>query len=190
MPRRSRTRVRVFPALSVLVVGLILVAWPASPAEAHDDLLETSPADGSTVETVPREVVLRFTGDLLDFSQDVIVTTPDGEQLTGLDVSVEGAQAVAVLPDGLGPGAYTVAWRVVSNDGHPVQGKFGFVVAGGPVATASPSPGVPAPTGTATPGVDGPAADSSSAALAWIGGAAGLAIAAVAGAYALRRHRS
>ena len=36
--------------------------------------------------------------------------------------------AVIAPVDALGPGSYKVEWRVVSADGHPVDGRFGFTV--------------------------------------------------------------
>ncbi len=190
-----------------LVVGSLfalsaLVAWSAAPAWAHDQLLESTPADGSTVEEAPDEIVLRFSSDLIDLSQDVIVTTPDGERLTGLDVSVDGSRAIAALPEGLGPGAYEVAWRVVSGDGHPIQGQLGFTVSGTAAPAASPPVASPSVAGSpaAGPSAAGPAAtpptqrpsdgSSSSVPLAvWVAGAAIAAAATGAGLLAARRRR-
>jgi methionine-rich copper-binding protein CopC len=197
--------------VAALVTAPLLIATTATPAAAHDQLLETDPADGSTVEQVPAEVVMRFSGDLIDLSQAVIVTTPDGEQLTDLVVTVSGATATAALPDGLGPGAYTVAWRVVSEDGHPVEGVFGFTVAG-PAPSATPAPTTPAastpaptttgpvspspgvtPTPTASPGTDGSSDDDApgSPARGWAVAAVLAAVAALgaAGVVILRRRR-
>ncbi len=147
-PERQSARRTIGTVLcAVLSVGLL---WgSAAPASAHDQLVSTEPADGSTVASAPATVVATFSSDLIDLSQDMIVTTPDGTRLTGLDVTVSGRQVSAQLPDGLGAGDYTVAWRVVSSDGHPIEGRYGFTVAGGGpaptrsasvVATAAPTP--------------------------------------------------
>lgn len=147
-PGRLSARRTIGTALcAVLSVGLL---WgSAAPASAHDQLVSTEPADGATVASAPSTVTATFNSDLIDLSQDMIVTTPDGTRLTGLDVTVSGPQVSAQLPDDLGPGDYTVAWRVVSSDGHPIEGRYGFTVAGGGpaptrsapvVATAAPTP--------------------------------------------------
>ena len=67
------------------------------------------------------------------------------EQLTDLEVA-------AGLPDDLGPGTYTVAWRVVSADSHPIRGAFVFAVGrpggrcrGGVSRRRSPPRGLPRP---------------------------------------------
>lgn len=150
-------------AIALVVVLAGLVGVPAGPAWAHVQLLSSTPAAGSTVEQAPHQIVLEFTDDLLDLSQDVIVTTPTGDRLTGLDVSVAGPRAIAALPDGLGPGAYTVTWRVVSRDGHPIEGRFAFSIAGVGPATRPPT------TSTATTSEPTPAGWSSSGpAWAWV----------------------
>ena len=62
------------------------------------------------------------------------------------------------LPPGLGSGSYVVAWRVISDDGHPVHGAYVFsvgtdrgavraAVVAGALATESGSPGVGAVAG-------------------------------------------
>ena len=61
---------------------------------------------------------------------------------------VEGATSTVALDGTRCNGAYTVAYRVVSSDGHPVQGSYSFTLA---VPGAASAPAVPAtgqPAGT------------------------------------------
>lgn len=146
MPRSSRAGRNVALPLFALLTGLVVLST-AAPAAAHDQLLSTEPADGSTVDTVPEKVVLTFSDDLLDLSQEVVVAAPDGSTLDGLDVTVTGPELAARLPSGLGAGAYTVTWRAVSSDGHPIQGRFGFTVAD----EASDAASTPPDEASATP---------------------------------------
>ena len=59
MPRSSRAGRNVALPLFALLTGLVVLST-AAPAAAHDQLLSTEPADGSTVDTVPEKVVLTF----------------------------------------------------------------------------------------------------------------------------------
>jgi len=52
--------------------------------------------------------------------------------------------AVIAPVDALGPGSYKVEWRVVSADGHPVDGTFSFTV-GDTTVSAAPAPVTPSP---------------------------------------------
>jgi hypothetical protein len=71
----------------------------------------------------------------------VSVTGPDGKQWNEGAFQVEGSTVTQQLRP-LGPkGAYTVAWRVVSADGHPISGTFGFTL-----TTAGTGPTTDGPT--------------------------------------------
>jgi hypothetical protein len=55
------------------------------------------------------------------------------------------AVSVAVRPGG-SPGGYSVAYRVVSDDGHPVEGTFGFQLAGSSRSSSTSAAAVPSST--------------------------------------------
>src|SRR5699024_10824890 len=74
------------------------------------------------------------------------------------------------LADDLPAGEYSVDWRVVSADGHPISGEFTFTVTeqaavgDSPESTDSPDASDTASaTETATPGEDAPSGDTASA---------------------------
>jgi methionine-rich copper-binding protein CopC len=131
----------------------------APPASAHDQVVSTSPADGSSV-SAPTRVSVTFSEKVLavEGANRIVVTGPLGPvqgELTARDRVVQLTFAAA-LP----PGPYRVQWRAASSDGHPVSGAFGFSVraaASTPVSTAtaagptSASPASTAPTVVATP---------------------------------------
>ncbi len=133
-------RPRLLPALAAIGLAGLLVVAGAPAADAHDALVSTDPEDGAVLDTPPDEISLTFSADLLDISATVLLTGPDGPVETA--VAVVGTTATATVPTGLRDGGYTVAWRVVSSDGHPIQGSFGFTV-GDPEAasTATTDPG-------------------------------------------------
>lgn len=124
----------------VPLTAAALVLTPA-PASAHDVLLSSSPEDGQTLEELPEEVVLTFNNAPLESGDGnaVIVTGPDGEttyedgELTfdGTDVSVD----LAPLEEA---GDYSIDYRVVSSDGHPIQESLSFSVTEEAVEAAAP----------------------------------------------------
>lgn len=103
----------------------------ASPAMAHDDELKTSPAAGATVDAGRVPITLTFGEELLtgddSISHEVVVTNEAGEIVPALCASAEGFElsTAAALDQ---PGTYTVTWRTVSADGHPVDGTFNFKI--------------------------------------------------------------
>ena len=114
-------------ALLPVVVGLVLAT--AGAASAHANLVATTPGVGASLDRAPSRIVLRFDEPVETVSGAVRVYTVGGdsvpvgvaEQLTDLEVATD-------LPDALAPGTYTVAWRVVSADSHPLRGAFVFAV--------------------------------------------------------------
>ena len=70
----------------------------------------------------------------------ITVVGPDGTFWTDGEVRVEGTEVVAPVRP-LGPaGDYTVGYRVLSNDGHPVSGKRGFTLTEAGTGTPAPPP--------------------------------------------------
>jgi hypothetical protein len=62
------------------------------------------------------------------------VTNDRGDHFEQGQTQVQGAMVnISLLP--IPPGLYTVAYRVVSADGHPVSSEYSFEVASNPVAS-------------------------------------------------------
>jgi methionine-rich copper-binding protein CopC len=126
---------------SVLLALGILIAGPAPLALAHTELILSTPDDGSRIATVPDEVELTFSEDLLPETVVVSVEDSAGMVVRVLELEVDGSDVIVTWPPGLSGTDYTVNYRVVSQDGHPVSGSLAFTVDSPPVATeASASP--------------------------------------------------
>ncbi|NLE71375.1 MAG: copper resistance protein CopC [Actinomycetales bacterium] len=141
---------------AVLVIGL-LGALLAAPAAAHDVLVGTDPPDGAVLDTVPTQVVLAFSAPQTDLGAELAVTGADGTAWASGPAVVAGTTVTQALRPGLPDGAYTVAWRSVAQDGHPVSGTFSFEVAAGQAPEATDAPAEPTQTPAATPAPDEPA---------------------------------
>jgi len=122
---------------SAVVGALVLAVVFGAPAMAHTDLADSSPADGETVVSLDT-VRLEFTGDLLDIGAELTLVGPTGES-TSLDVEFPEPQVVEAAVPALLAGEQTLRWRVVSEDGHPIEGEIPFT-ADPPAPSRSPSP--------------------------------------------------
>jgi methionine-rich copper-binding protein CopC len=169
------------PALLAIVLSslLWLVTVLVEPASAHDVLVRTDPADGSTVATLPDVIVLTFNEPGQADGTVVAVTGPSGNVASGSPMLVDSEVRQAVGP-GSPAGRYTVDWRVVSSDGHPVDGSFTFTASAGTGGTATPRP---------SDATTVPAADARSGATGWAIGAAIAIFAMGIGAILLYRRR-
>lgn len=143
-------------AALALAVGGVLVATPAS---AHDELVSTDPASGSTVDALPAQLTLTFNESVSteQGATEVKVTDAAGTDLAAAHPTVQDNNVVTQQLRGPASGVVTVVWKVVSADGHPVSGQYTFTVAG----ATTPTP-VPTVTVTVTPTpVDTPSASPS-----------------------------
>jgi copper transport protein len=110
------------------------------PASAHAALRATDPEDGSLLKSAPRHLTLTFTESVGLLDDSFRVLDPDGRRLrTGEPRHAPGGGDTArvALPAKLAEGTYTVAWRVVSADSHPVSGAFTFSVGKRSLTTAT-----------------------------------------------------
>ncbi|GAB3633760.1 hypothetical protein GCM10027421_31130 [Microbacterium shaanxiense] len=135
-----RSPAPILLAATLLAAVLVLFAWP-QPAAAHDALIDSNPAADSTVETLPDELSLTFSAALIggDGSTDVVVTDAEGNDVTDGEATLDGAMVVQPLASGGTAGQYHVIWKVVSSDGHPTSGEFGFSVSTGAAGDAPPA---------------------------------------------------
>ncbi|MET3808014.1 methionine-rich copper-binding protein CopC [Nakamurella sp. UYEF19] len=145
-------------ATTLIAVGLWLGL--AGSASAHDVLVSSDPADGSTVAVAPTVITFTFDQPVQNFDPVVSLIGPDGKQYATGTPAISGNVVTGTV--GAGPaGAYTAAYRIVSADGHPVTGEVRFTLAGDegvPSGSAVGSPSVGAPS----PAADSPSTGESS----------------------------
>lgn len=113
---------------------LAAFAMLSIPAYAHDTLISTDPADGDTLESSPESITLTYSADILEVSPVVRIVDGAGEAVADVEPTVDGPEVTATLTDPLPAGDYTVQWRVVSSDGHPIEGSLDITVEQGPAA--------------------------------------------------------
>ena len=123
--------------LAIGVAAIATAALVASPAAAHTELRGSSPEEGSTVETLD-EVRLDFSSALLDIGAELVLVDSDGtsHELTPEFPAGENAAVAAVASDALAAGETVLDWRIVAEDGHPIEGQIAFTYA--PVEPAAP----------------------------------------------------
>ncbi len=134
----SCPRRRVLAA--AFLVAALLALLGALPAAAHARLLSSTPADGSTVRTLPENVELVFSENIDARLAQVVIEDSAGA-VVGRDVQVRGPAVEIPSPKTLPAGPVTVRYRVVSADGHPIAGQIAFTYQG-----AQRSPSVPGST--------------------------------------------
>lgn len=124
----ARTRSLLALLLAVMLpLGLLLTS---APAHAHDSLISSDPEDGATLEVAPEQITLTYSAEVLEVSPVVQISGGEGKEPVELDVVIDGPTVTAEITEALPAGSHTVQWRVVSSDGHPIEGSFTFTVEG------------------------------------------------------------
>jgi methionine-rich copper-binding protein CopC len=110
--------------LRLLLAGIVLGA--AGSAFAHAHLEEASPADGSVLHAPPRQLVLRFSEAAQLTSLILVRDDGSAQKISPLPETAQARITIA-LP-ALDPGRYRVSFRVLSADGHVVNGALHFAL--------------------------------------------------------------
>ncbi|MEU1588388.1 copper resistance CopC family protein [Micromonospora sp. NPDC005710] len=134
VPSPRRTAVRLGAAVFAVLVAVLI---PAGPAWAHNSLKTATPARDATVPSAPKEVTLEFMQRLDPAFTTIVLTDAAKRKIPTGEPVVAGAKSTVQVTGALPNGTYTVAYRVVSVDGHPVQGSYPFTVAD-PTSSAAP----------------------------------------------------
>ncbi|WP_062072282.1 copper resistance CopC family protein [Demequina sediminicola] len=204
------TRVASLRAVGALVLAALATALVAPSASAHTELRSSTPAADSTVEVLD-EVVLEFSSDILDIGTELSLVDAEGTS-HALEATYPSTNSVsAPVPGNLTAGAVTLQWRIVAEDGHPIEGTIPFTyspadaamteaeaspTAGG--ASASPEPTAsavttggliaeasPSPSPSASPA----ASDEEGGIQAWVWIVVAIAVIGTAGAALIAQSR-
>ena len=177
---RSNSSKFVAALLSVLVASPLALFGVASPAAAHDQLISSSPADQRELSTPPSQIRLTFNDAPMKGTPKIIAGERGGDPVILGTPTIEGKTVTVPWP-AKAAGTYGVTWRVVSSDGHPINGSFAFRVQNAGTASSSPSVPVESPsTSNNTPGAASPAANTNTSSSNTGGMLAGLAAALMA----------
>jgi copper transport protein len=122
-------------AVAALLIVLLTVILPATPAQAHAVLSSTDPPAESVVQQAPGKVTLVFSEPVQLVKDRIRVLAPDNSRVDVGDPAVSGS-AVTVTVRGQAQGTYLVSYRVVSADSHPIAGAFTYSVGAPSTRTA------------------------------------------------------
>ncbi|WP_406831511.1 copper resistance CopC family protein [Pedococcus sp. KACC 23699] len=164
--KRRTIRITVWVAVLGLLLGVLSSIIGAVSADAHAALKSVTPGDGSTVSTAPTTVTLSFNEPIGTTFATVTVTGPSGNVGNGRP-KVEGTTVTEELDADLPNGVYKVAFRVVSEDGHPVSDTSSFTIKAAqssPTSEPTMTPGNSAtpPSASSTASTESPTAATAS----------------------------
>lgn len=131
--RAATDRRSLAAVLLALITALFMLVGTAQPAAAHDELISSDPESGASLDASPESLTLTFSGNVMDIGREIRVTDSSGESLIERESTVERQRVIQPLsnPGSTEDETYTVVWRVVSEDGHPIEGTYEYTVGAG-----------------------------------------------------------
>ncbi|MFM8621533.1 MAG: copper resistance protein CopC [Candidatus Nanopelagicaceae bacterium] len=121
--------------LRKLLLAVFLMIWQMPFANAHAIMVDSFPKPNSHLTEIPSVVWIEFDGSLQTFEgvdvNKLMITDVNGNRIDDGNFKVGGAR-VAVSVKNQAKGTIKIYYRVVSEDGHPVEGFYKFFVDGLP----------------------------------------------------------
>lgn len=110
-----------------LVLLIFFALWFPVTVWAHTGLEKAVPGEGETVKEDVRNIELIFNTNI-ESTSTFDVRDQTGKTIKPSDIRVKGKTLSGSLNEPLPPGEYTVHWRIIGADGHPVKGSYSFRV--------------------------------------------------------------
>jgi copper resistance protein C len=111
--------------------------------------VSSNPEDGATLASPPSVITLTFNESVEGEFSAVVVLDAAGAHHESGEPQVAGVQVTQAV-GALDAGSFNISYRIVSEDGHPVEGTLAFSITG------------PAPTATRTAAAAAPSAAAAS----------------------------
>ena len=113
-------------AASRLLVCMLFTLVISATAFAHTALTEATPGDGAMMKQGPAHINLTFNGPVKLVKLELMGV--GHEMPTNFESNSEAKNAFMIETPGMHPGAFTVNWAVIGEDGHTVADSYSFTV--------------------------------------------------------------
>ena len=121
----KHSQFRLWAASRLLVCMLFTLAISAT-AFAHTALTEATPGDGAMMKQGPAHINLTFNEPVKLVKLELMGV--GHEMPTNFESNSEAKNAFMIETPGMHPGAFTVNWAVIGEDGHTVADSYSFTV--------------------------------------------------------------
>ena len=111
---------------SRLVACALFTLMISATAFAHTALTEAMPGDGAMIKQGPAHINLTFNGLVKLVKLELMGV--GHEMPTNFESNSEAKSAFMIDTPGMHPGAFTVNWAVIGEDGHTVADSYSFTV--------------------------------------------------------------
>lgn len=104
-----------------------------APASAHAELEGSNPEANALIGALPEYLDLTFGENIMTIdgsegSNQIQVVDANGARVDDETIVINNQVVSVGIKPGFGDSTYTVTYRVVSEDGHPIEGSYNFTV--------------------------------------------------------------
>ncbi|OIN67204.1 hypothetical protein BLD48_06140 [Exiguobacterium sp. KRL4] len=121
---------------SLVFILVLLFVHPFSVG-AHTTLKQSNPKEGAVLTENLERIRLTFDAPI-EKTSTLELKTAQGEIVTLEKPLIIGNELSAVLKQELETGTYRIGWKLISEDGHPVEGTIQFEMTPETAVTAEP----------------------------------------------------
>ncbi|WP_375090972.1 copper resistance CopC/CopD family protein [Peribacillus sp. RS7] len=105
-----------------------LLLYPAM-ASGHATVISSNPSPNEAMDTLPEKISIQFSENIQPAFHSLEVFSQDGDKIKIQDSTISEQSEkilVAKWKGTIDEGIYYIKWRVVSSDGHPIEGTIPF----------------------------------------------------------------
>lgn len=115
-----------------LVIACVLIILIPKSASAHAYVVKSNPAENETLKKAPTVVKIEFDEDIqVSHFNTLFVRDTSGKRVDLKDAHIDKRNKKlleAGVKENLKDGLYSIQWKAISADGHPIQGVIPFQV--------------------------------------------------------------
>ena len=115
----------------VILALLCIFAMPLT-ALGHTTLTESNPAEGEVLAEIPKNIELTF-GTVIE-EASTMELQGENSTYTFENISVSDNILSGTVNEDLENGQYIIVWKIIGEDGHPIEGEIPFGIDAEPAA--------------------------------------------------------
>lgn len=109
-------------------MSAILFFYAFAPSVfAHSGLSSSVPADGEIIPEEVEQITLTFNTSI-ESTSTLKVKNELGNEVSLSEITVADKEMKGILESPLTPGTYQVNWKIIGQDGHPIDGEYSFII--------------------------------------------------------------
>jgi methionine-rich copper-binding protein CopC len=111
----------------IFIVALACLFLFSNQAYAHTGLESSNPANGSSVTEALNEIILTFETKIEETSSFKLVNDTN-EEVAVSNISIVENTMTGIVDRSIENGRYSIQWKIIGVDGHPIKGKISFTL--------------------------------------------------------------